>query len=230
MQKTYTILCVDDEEGIVESLERALKLDGYKVFTALSGVQGLEVLEKENVDLVISDQRMPNMSGYEFLKIVREKYPHVARIILSAHTDFDSLVQSINEGEIFRFFYKPWNLVELRKAIKAAIEQNQLVYRVSGLLKHFKKVGGFLDDIVVEQEHNNMILKITAKERMDSMDEVLRFFDSILEALGLKAEGGGDIVANAVSKNRNNLIFTIDLGKNVTLKVEIPISTGSRPA
>ncbi len=229
MQKTYTILCVDDEEGIVESLERALKLDGYKVFTALGGAQGLEVLEKENVDLVISDQRMPNMSGYEFLKIVREKYPHVARIILSAHTDFDSLVQSINEGEIFRFFYKPWNLAELRKAIKAAIEQNQLVYRVSGLLKHFKKVGGFLDDIVVEQEHNNMILKITAKERMDSMDEVLRFFDSILEALGLKAEGGGDVVANAVSKNRNNLIFTIDLGKNVTLKVEIPVSAGGKP-
>ncbi len=230
MEKTYTILCVDDEEGIVDSLERALRLDGYKIFKALSGADGLKVMEKENIDLVISDQRMPNMSGYEFLKIVREKYPHVARIILSAHTDFDSLVQSINEGEIFRFFYKPWNLAELRKAIRGAIEQNQLIYRVSGLLKHFKEIGGFLDNVVVEQEHNNMILKITAKERMNSMDEVLHFFDAILQALGLKKEQGVDMMANAVSKSQNNLIFTIDMGKNVTLQVEIPITTGKKSA
>lgn len=168
------------------------------------------------------------MSGYEFLKLVKEKHPHVGRIILSGYTDFESLVQSINEGEIFRFLYKPWNLQELRKAIRGALEQNQLLAQVSTLLKHFKNTGGFLDNIVVQQDYNNVVLKITAKEQMNSMEEVLHFFDSILDSLGLKKEEGSDIMANAVSKSKDNLIFTIDLGKNVTLKVEIPITPSQK--
>lgn len=223
MKKMYTILCVDDEEGILDSLRRALKFDNYNVLTALSGAQGLDLLAKENVDLVISDQRMPNMSGYEFLKIVREKYPHAARIILSGYSDFDSLVRSINEGEVFRFFAKPWDLTDLRKSIRMALEQNQLICQVSGLLKHFKDVGGFLDNVAVQQEDNNIVLKITAKDRMDSIEEVLHFLNSILVSLGVKEEAQNDIMANAVSKSKDNLIFTIDLGKNVTLKVEMPI-------
>lgn len=223
MKKMYTILCVDDEENILDSLRRALKFDNYNVLMASSGAQGLELLAKENVDLVISDQRMPNMSGYEFLKIVREKYPHAARIILSGYSDFDSLVRSINEGEVFRFFHKPWDLADLRKSIRMALEQNQLICQVSGLLKHFKDVGGFLDNVAVQQEDNNIVLKITAKDRMDSIEEVLHFLNSILVSLGVKEEAQNDIMANAVSKSKDNLIFTIDLGKNVTLKVELPV-------
>lgn len=228
MKKTYTILCVDDEESIVDSLKRALRLDGYNVLTALSGAEGLKILEKENADLVISDQRMPNMSGYEFLKIVREKYPYVGRFILSGQTDFDSLVHSINEGEVFRFFYKPWNLPELRTAIRTALDQNQLMCQVSGLLKHFKEIGGFLNNVGLQQEGNDIILKVTAKDQMDSGEDVLGFLNSILDALGLKREEGQEIMANAVSRSKDTLILSVDLGKNVTLKVEIPLSGGKR--
>lgn len=228
MEKTYTILCVDDEEGILDSLQRSLRLDGYNIFTALSGAAGLEILEKEKVDLIISDQRMPNMSGYEFLKLVREKHPHIGRIILSGYTDFESLVQSINQGEIFRFLYKPWDLTELRNAIRATLEQNELLSQVGGLLKSLKAARGFWENAVVVQEFNSIILKITPKKQIESMEEVLEFLDSILESLGLKKQEGADIIANAVSKNKDNLIFNVDLGKNVTLKVEIPIATANK--
>ena len=95
----YTILCVDDEENILTALERTfLEEEDYEILTANSGEEGLKLLEGNQVDLIISDQRMPGMSGVEFLKKARELYPDTIRIALSGFADFDTITKAINEG------------------------------------------------------------------------------------------------------------------------------------
>lgn len=225
MERSHTILCVDDEEGILDTMQRSLRVDGYKIVTAKSGAEGLDVFKREKVDLVISDQKMPNMPGHEFLKIVRERYPYVVRMIVSGHTDFTSLVSSVNEGQIHRFFYKPWDLAELRQGIKSGLGQNQLIHQLSGLLKYAKNSGGFMDNIEVKRENGSVLVNITAKKQMNELEEVRSFLNSIIESLQINKEECSHIMANAMCESKNRLIFTIDLGQNVALNVEIPVRT-----
>ena len=118
MDKQYTILCVDDEEAILKSLERILRIDGYKIISVLSGEEGLEVLKTNEVDLIIADQRMPQMSGSEFLSIVKEEYPDIPRIMISGYSNVDDLVKAFEQAEISLFLAKPWSNNELRDIIR----------------------------------------------------------------------------------------------------------------
>ena len=103
-----TLLLVDDEENIVRSLKRLLRRDGYNILTANSGKEGLEVLNDDNVGVIISDQRMPEMNGTEFLSQVKVLHPDTIRIVLSGYTDLNSVTDAINDGAIFKFLTKPW--------------------------------------------------------------------------------------------------------------------------
>lgn len=107
MQKT--ILLVDDEPNILRALSRLLTDANYQVITANSGKEALEHLKKEKIQVVISDQRMPIMTGSELLSHVKKNYPEVVRIILSGYTDFDAIKEAINEGAIYKFLGKPWD-------------------------------------------------------------------------------------------------------------------------
>ena len=122
----HTVLCVDDEKNILSSLKRLLRKENYTLLTATSAKEGLEILEKEKVHLVISDQRMPSMNGTEFLAKVKKRYPNILRIILTGYTDVDSITESINKGHIYKFFLKPWNDHTLMLEIRQALEQYDL--------------------------------------------------------------------------------------------------------
>ena len=102
-----TLLIVDDEENIIRSLVRLLRRDGYHILTATSGYDGLKTLEDNTVGVVISDQRMPQMTGVEFLSKVKGLYPDTIRIVLSGYTDLNSITNAINQGAIYKFFTKP---------------------------------------------------------------------------------------------------------------------------
>ena len=95
-----TLLLVDDEPGILSSLRRLLRPAGYKIHTAESGMAGLEILEHETIDLVISDMRMPEMDGAKFLEQVRNRWPAVTRILLTGYADMNSTIDAINRGEV----------------------------------------------------------------------------------------------------------------------------------
>lgn len=118
----FGILLVDDEEGILESLEFTLQ-DDYRIFKARNGLEGLEVLAREDIALVIADQVMPKMSGVEFLEHVNAHYPDVLRILLTGYADMSSLMRAVNEGRIYRYIQKPWEPNELRLIVKRALEQ-----------------------------------------------------------------------------------------------------------
>ncbi|RKY26230.1 MAG: response regulator [Planctomycetota bacterium] len=129
------LLFVDDEANILAALKRVFRKSGYEIHTASSGQEGLEILEQLPVDLVMSDQRMPGMTGVEFLKKVKELYPHTIRIILSGYSEIGTITSAINEGEVFRFVSKPWNDEELKQTIEHSLEQRKLRKQNELLLK-----------------------------------------------------------------------------------------------
>jgi response regulator RpfG family c-di-GMP phosphodiesterase len=119
--RSYGILIVDDEAAILESLELTLGSD-YRVHTAISGEVGLEILEREEIALIISDQVLPSMNGVEFLEKAIELNPRAIRMMLTGYADIGSLARAINEGRIYRFITKPWEPEELRITVKRALE------------------------------------------------------------------------------------------------------------
>jgi two-component system response regulator HupR/HoxA len=125
-QRRYAVLLVDDEPAILESLALTLS-DDYRVFTASNGQEGLDVLDREDVALVIADQRMPGMTGVEFLERAVERNPRALRMLLTGYADIGSLARAINTGRIYRFITKPWEPEELRLNVKRALEAYALV-------------------------------------------------------------------------------------------------------
>ncbi|HEX9803377.1 MAG TPA: response regulator, partial [Gammaproteobacteria bacterium] len=121
-----TVLVVDDEPNILRSLVRLLRRDGYNILTAGSGAEGLELLAQHEVEVIISDQRMPGMTGTEFLSRVKGLYPETVRIVLSGYTDLESITDAINHGAIYKFLTKPWDDDLLRDNVRQAIEQHEL--------------------------------------------------------------------------------------------------------
>ncbi|SRR5579883_2349811 len=117
-----TLLLIDDEEMILRSLQRVLEDDGYEILTATSGQNALKILSDTPVQVIISDQRMPNMTGSELFAQVKKKYPETIRIILSGYTDFEAVKSAINDGDIYKFLNKPWDNNLLRKMVKEAFE------------------------------------------------------------------------------------------------------------
>lgn len=103
------LLLVDDEEAIGSSLERMLRPDGYTILRAKGGKEGLELLTQYTVGVIVSDQRMPEMTGVEFLSCVKDLYPNTVRIILSGYTDFNAVTEAFNRGAICNFLSKPWD-------------------------------------------------------------------------------------------------------------------------
>jgi two-component system, NtrC family, response regulator HupR/HoxA len=141
--ETRTILFVDDEERILASLKRGLMDEPYNLLFADSGKKALEILEHNEVHVIVTDMRMPEMSGLQLLKIVREKYPNIVRLVLSGYTQVSTLLTAINQGEIFKFITKPWKLEEEFKGIIAqAVEYYNLHAerdRLAKELEEFKK-------------------------------------------------------------------------------------------
>jgi len=131
----HGILLVDDEPNVLSALQRALLDEPYDILTATSGEKGLECLEKNQVKIIVSDERMPGMGGAEFLSQVKEKYPSVIRIMLTGHASVESTMKAVNSGEIYRFFTKPWSDTELILALRSALEKYDLEAENRRLLK-----------------------------------------------------------------------------------------------
>ncbi len=129
-----TVLVVDDEENLLSALQRTLRRENYTVLTASEPAEAFTVLRQRNVDVVVSDHLMPNMSGLDFLKEVRALHPDVVRIMLTGHAEVSTAMEAINEGEIFRFLTKPWQDAELKVALHLAFDKLAMERTNRGLL------------------------------------------------------------------------------------------------
>jgi signal transduction histidine kinase len=123
--KKYTILYVDDEESNLRIFKNTFRKE-YNILTAISGYDGLEMLEKGNIDLILTDQRMPGMSGIDFLKKAIDKFPELNRILVTAYSDYDILRDAVNELKIFQYVEKPWKEDDIKSTIDSALEIHRL--------------------------------------------------------------------------------------------------------
>ncbi|HLP98823.1 MAG TPA: EAL domain-containing protein [Sideroxyarcus sp.] len=123
------LLLVDDEENVVMSLKRILRREGYMILSASSAEEALEIMAQHPVNVVLSDQRMPGMSGVEFLRRVKTMHPDVVRMILSGYTEIGTLTDAINKGEIYQFITKPWENEALIGLIREAFVRYELLKR-----------------------------------------------------------------------------------------------------
>lgn len=150
-----SILILDDDEQILTALKRFLTPIGLKVHIAQTGNDALAFLEENTVDVVMSDMRMPEMNGAEFLAQVASKYPHNQRILLTAFSDFERTIQAINKGHIYGYINKPWNDDGLILTIERAIQTQQLINEKQKLL-----------DLTQQQNQDLLELNTTLETRV----------------------------------------------------------------
>jgi putative nucleotidyltransferase with HDIG domain len=118
----YSVLFVDDEVNILKAVQRLLRNESWHVLTASRGSEALEILERTPAQVVVSDQRMPEMSGVDLLAAVRTRHPDLVRMMLTGYTEINVAVEAINRGEIYRLITKPWNDEELKATLRQAFD------------------------------------------------------------------------------------------------------------
>lgn len=151
-QKKYTVMFIDDEPNILRAIKRALFKMDINLVLADSGQKALELLEKAPAHVIISDMKMPNMSGAELLEQVAEKYPDTFRVVLTGFADIDSTIKAVNQGRIHRYMQKPWDNQELMNTIEEGLERIRLKDENARLQKLTAAQNKKLKDINVQLE------------------------------------------------------------------------------
>ena len=200
----YAILIVDDEEGIRESLELTLG-DDYRVFTAKNAQEGLAIIERENIALVIADQVLPGMTGVEFLEKVIERNPSAIRMMLTGYADVASIVRAVNEGRIYRYIPKPWEPEELRVNVRRALESYSLTTENASLAAALRDANDRLrqENLYLRREvqrryaFDSLIGSSPAIQRVFEVMEKVASTDATVLLTG-ETGTGKDLVARAI--------------------------------
>ena len=176
----YSILYIDDEEHNLISFKSTFRRE-YDIHVATSGPMGLEIMEKNEIQLVITDQRMPDMTGIEFLEKIVPRYPDCIRMIMTGFSDMDAIIQAINKGNIYRYISKPWNREELKINIDGALEVYNLKNQNRNLIEDLKEANQNLEQKVLERTRQ------IEQQRMNITDSI-QYASRILKALMLPSE------------------------------------------
>ncbi len=166
------ILLVDDEPQILNSVRRLLRKESYRGFTAESGAEGLAVLRENTVHMIISDQRIPQMTGTEFLQQAKKLCPEAIRVMLSGYAEPEAILASINLGEVFRFIAKPWDDDDLRATIRQCMEHHAIVEENRRLTEQSARQ-------VEQLEVLNRMLKMSVDERTRSLQFSQEVFENL---------------------------------------------------
>jgi signal transduction histidine kinase len=137
MTQRHTILVVDDEADVVRSVQDLLRLD-YRVLGATRAADGLRLMEDEEVHVVMTDQRMPEMTGVEFLRRVRGAFPEAVRLLITGYADIRAVIDAINQGNVYRYITKPWDPDELQSIIHEAADRYDLIVERNRLMEELK--------------------------------------------------------------------------------------------
>ncbi len=175
------LLLVDDERNIQTAMRRALKPDGYNIYCATSGADALKVLEKHKINVIISDQRMPEMTGSELFKKVSHRFPETIRIVLSGYADFSAVTDAINQGSISKFLTKPWDDSLLRWHVLEAFQRYEMSWHNRQLTEIFNStMEGIMitDNAGVIQSTNPAFLAITGYSEQDVVGRTPRLLRS----------------------------------------------------
>ncbi len=183
-----TLLLVDDEEEVGAALERLLRRDGYRILRATSGQEGLAILAQNEVGVIISDQRMPGMTGVEFLTQVKELHPQTIRIILSGYADLDSVTAAINQGSIYKFFVKPWDSNTLRADLVEAFWRYDMARQKEHLMQEIQSANVLLAQVNLDlaaavEKKDNQIDRVVHYDTLTNLPNRLLFLDRLDQEL-----------------------------------------------
>jgi two-component system probable response regulator PhcQ len=176
--KKDKLLLVDDEPNLTSALVRSLDRTKFEIFTADSAQKGLMILAGNDIDVIVSDERMPGMTGSQFLSEVRKQWPNTIRMILSGQADLEAAVRAINEGEVYRFLLKPCHPKELEMTILQGLQHKKLVAQSRKLLLEHQKTMNLLETL---EKDNPGITKV-------DMDE-----DGVIDMESYNASGAEDV-------------------------------------
>jgi response regulator RpfG family c-di-GMP phosphodiesterase len=200
----WTVLCVDDEPNILAALRRLLRGSGYRVLSANSGAEALALMERESVDLVISDMRMPMMDGAQLLEQVCRRWPDTLRLLLTGYADMASTMAAINRGEVYRYITKPWHDQELLLTLRQAFERQALARdkrRLEALTRaqndELKLLNASLETRVAERTQE--LSDANAKLKKTYMTTI-RVFSNLIELRGGQLVGHSRRVADLVRR------------------------------
>lgn len=143
----HKLLIIDDEVEITKALTRQFRKQ-YQVFSATSAEEGFIILEQENIQVVLSDQRMPGMSGVEFFARIKTKYPDALKLLLTGYSDIEAIISAINDGQVFRYVTKPWIPEELDGIIREAFEKYELITKNRKLMRSLHEANQTLEEKV----------------------------------------------------------------------------------
>jgi signal transduction histidine kinase len=174
------LLVIDDEPDLVQSVQDLLRRD-YKVLTATRASEGLELIEREQVHIVMSDQRMPEMTGVELLCIVKQTHPEAVRLLFTAYSDLNAVVDAINEGNVYRYISKPWEVEDLKQTLKQAYDHYQLQEERRVLLQELQAKNAQLEsanaDLRRANELKKAFIKVASHELRTPLTVLLGYAD-----------------------------------------------------
>jgi len=199
---THTLLLVDDEAAILRALNRLLRQDRYRILTAESGPQALDLLRDTEpaVSLIISDQRMPGMSGADFLERSMDICPEAIRFLLTGYSDMQSVVEAVNKGRVHNYLNKPWDNAQIIQLIREALDQVELRRenrRLSQLTQRqnqeLAELNRCLEDKVAERtwalKYQNKVLEKLNSDLQNSLTQTVRLLLSLVESSNVKLGG-----------------------------------------
>lgn len=166
-----TFLVVDDEPDILDAIRRMFRRN-YRVLTAQRADEALDIVEEQPVQVVMTDQRMPQMTGIEFLAELREHYPHIVRVLFTGYSDIDHVIDAINEGHVYRYISKPWKPAELKLFVEQAFEYYESERERDRLLEEVQEANRQL-------EERNQLLR-QANEELKQLDRMKTVFMEVV--------------------------------------------------
>ena len=193
-----TVLFVDDEQNILSSLRRLFRPVGYRILVASGGPEGLAMLEAEHVDIVVSDMRMPQMSGAEFLAQVAQRWPQTMRILLTGYADLESTVDAVNKGHIYRYVSKPWDDNDLKLALRQALEVKRLEEDHRRLLEVTQSQNRQLKEF-------NTNLEAMVKARTDEIQQTADMLDLAYQELKHSYINSIPVFANLIEMHEGSI-------------------------
>ncbi len=201
------VLFVDDEKEILSSIRRQFRKENFDVVTCNSAKEALIILDKGEIQVIVSDERMPVMSGLELMKKVKQYYPETVRIILSGYTDSETIRDAINMGEIFRFISKPWTYDDVIKTVGEAMDKWTIE----------KKNKKYMEQIL--DENRRLKMRLTFRESSLSLEQDV--IDDIPVPLVAIDHDGSIAIFNRYAKNE--FLDNIHTGNPITSLIPISI-------